>query len=104
MEYVEGTSLAAVIQPGGLPIDRVLDYGIQIADALGTAHEAGLVHRDVKPGNVMATPAGRMKVLDFGLARQLPAAPADETRAATAEFADASRDRRHDRLHGAGTD
>ena len=87
MEYVEGTSLAASIQPGGLPIDRVLDYAAQIADALAAAHEAGLVHRDVKPGNVMVMPTGRVKVLDFGLARHLPAAPADETRAATAEFA-----------------
>ena len=87
MEYVEGNSLAALIQPGGLPIDRVLDYGSQIADALAAAHEAGLVHRDVKPSNVMVMPTGRVKVLDFGLARHLPAAPADETRAATAEFA-----------------
>jgi dienelactone hydrolase len=87
MEYVEGASLAASIRPGGLPIDRVLDYAGQIADALAAAHEAGLVHRDVKPGNVMVMPTGRVKVLDFGLARQLPAAPADETRAVTAEFA-----------------
>ena len=87
MEYVEGAPLAALIQPGGLPIDRILDYATQIADALAAAHEAGLVHRDVKPGNVMVMPTGRVKVLDFGLARHLPAAPADETRAATAEFA-----------------
>ena len=104
MEYVEGTSLAALIQPGGLPIDRVLDYATQIADALAAAHEAGLVHRDVKPGNVMIMPTGRVKVLDFGLARHLPAAPADETRVVTAEFATSSWRRRHDRLHGAGTD
>src|SRR6187455_3530716 len=67
MEYVEGTSLAALIQPGGLPIDRILDYAGQIADALAAAHEAGLVHRDVKPGNVMIAAGSRVKVLDFGL-------------------------------------
>ena len=87
MELVEGRSLASLIQPGGLELDRVLDYAGQIADALATAHEAGLVHRDVKPGNVMVTPAGRVKVLDFGLARSLPVAADAETHAATAEFA-----------------
>ncbi|MFI5178621.1 MAG: protein kinase [Vicinamibacterales bacterium] len=86
MEYVEGASLASQIAPGGLPFDRVVDYAWQVAEALAAAHEAGLVHRDVKPGNVMVTPSGRVKVLDFGLARHLPAAPAAETRAATTEF------------------
>ncbi|HEY7475302.1 MAG TPA: serine/threonine-protein kinase, partial [Vicinamibacterales bacterium] len=83
MEYVDGASLAARIAGGGLPIDRVIDYAWQIADALAAAHEAGLVHRDMKPGNVMITPSHRVKVLDFGLARHLPAAPAAETQAAT---------------------
>lgn len=86
MEYIEGRPLSALIAPGGLPIARVLDYSTQIAEALAAAHEAGLVHRDVKPGNVMVGPGERVKVLDFGLARHLPAAPADETRAETAEF------------------
>ncbi|MGE5834111.1 MAG: serine/threonine-protein kinase, partial [Acidobacteriota bacterium] len=86
MEYVDGASLGAQIAPGGLPIDRVIDYAWQIADALAAAHEAGLVHRDMKPGNVMITPSRRVKVLDFGLARQLPVAAAAETRAATTEF------------------
>jgi eukaryotic-like serine/threonine-protein kinase len=86
MEYVDGAPLAAQIAQGGLPIDRVIDYAWQIADALAAAHEAGLVHRDVKPGNVMITPSRRVKVLDFGLARHLPAPPAAETRAATTEF------------------
>ena len=86
MEFVDGAPLGTQIDPGGLPIDRVIDYAWQIADALAAAHEAGLVHRDMKPGNVMITPSRRVKVLDFGLARHLPAAAAAETRAATTEF------------------
>ncbi len=87
MEYVEGSPLSSQIAPGGLPFDRVIDYSWQIADALAAAHEAGLVHRDVKPGNVMLTPSRRVKVLDFGLARHLPTAPGAETTPATTEFA-----------------
>jgi dienelactone hydrolase len=86
MEYVEGRSLASGIRQGGLPIDRVIDYSWQIADALAAAHEAGLVHRDMKPGNVMVTPSGRVKVLDFGLARHLPVDAGAETTPATTEF------------------
>jgi dienelactone hydrolase len=83
MELVEGEPLAGAIPASGLPIDRVVEYASQIAEALASAHEAGIVHRDVKPGNVMMTHSGRMKVLDFGLARRLPLAQDDETRQAT---------------------
>ena len=86
MEYVEGRSLSTEIPSGGLPINRVVDYASQIADALAAAHEAGLVHRDMKPGNVMVTPSGRVKVLDFGLARHLPVDAGAETTPATTEF------------------
>jgi formylglycine-generating enzyme required for sulfatase activity/dienelactone hydrolase len=86
MEFVDGTPLASRIVSGGLPIDRVIDYAWQTADALAAAHEAGLVHRDVKPGNVMVTPSDRVKVLDFGLARHVPIAPGAETTPATTEF------------------
>jgi tRNA A-37 threonylcarbamoyl transferase component Bud32/dienelactone hydrolase len=79
MEYVEGEPLARRIPANGLPIDQVIDYALPIADALAAAHEAGLVHRDVKPGNVMITPSGRVKVVDFGLARELPVTPDAET-------------------------
>ncbi len=86
MEYVDGQSLAGHIPPGGLPLDRVVDHASQIASGLAAAHEAGLVHRDVKPGNVMITRSGQVKVVDFGLARELPPAPDAETRAVSAEW------------------
>jgi serine/threonine-protein kinase len=69
MEYVAGKTLLDLIPPGGFPIPRVLDYAVQIADALSAAHAAGIIHRDLKPANVMATEAGLVKVLDFGLAK-----------------------------------
>src|SRR5262245_49034043 len=69
MELVEGRSLAALITPGGLPISQVLDLTIAVADALVAAHEKGVVHRDLKPANVMVAREGRVKVLDFGLAK-----------------------------------
>ena len=71
MELVQGKPLRAHIPAGGLPADSVLRYGHQIADAVGHAHEHGLVHRDLKSANVMITPEGRAKVLDFGLAKRL---------------------------------
>jgi serine/threonine protein kinase len=72
MELVEGQSLADRLKKGPLPIDKVLQYGAQIADALSTAHTQGIIHRDLKPGNVMETPKG-IKLLDFGLAKYVTA-------------------------------
>ena len=69
MEYVEGTPLDRLIPNVGLPVDEALRFGLQIASALGAAHAAGIVHRDVKPANVIVGPGGRVKVLDFGLAK-----------------------------------
>ncbi len=71
MELVEGRPLTALFLAGGLPIEKVLRYGQQLADALAHAHERGVVHRDLKCGNVIVTPEGRAKVLDFGLAKRL---------------------------------
>jgi len=79
MELVDGQSLADLVTPGGLPFDRVLDIAIAIADALAAAHERRVVHRDLKPANVMVTRDGRVKVLDFGLARPAPGTTRPET-------------------------
>jgi Tol biopolymer transport system component/serine/threonine protein kinase len=69
MELVRGRSLDAVIPRKGLRLGETLKYAVQIADALAAAHAAGVVHRDLKPGNVMITDEGVVKVLDFGLAK-----------------------------------
>jgi Tol biopolymer transport system component/predicted Ser/Thr protein kinase len=71
MEYVRGTTLERRLRPDGLPIADVVRYGVQIADALSQAHGAGIVHRDLKPSNIMVTDDGRIKILDFGIAKLL---------------------------------
>jgi serine/threonine protein kinase len=72
MECLEGETLAKRLEKGPLPLEQVLKFGGQIADALDKAHRSGVVHRDLKPGNIMLTPSGA-KLLDFGLAK--PAVP-----------------------------
>jgi eukaryotic-like serine/threonine-protein kinase len=74
MELVQGQTLDQIIGRKALPPERAIAYAIQIADALAAAHASGIVHRDLKPANVMVTDAGLVKVLDFGLAKLMPAA------------------------------
>ncbi|HTG61535.1 MAG TPA: serine/threonine-protein kinase, partial [Terriglobia bacterium] len=69
MEYLEGETLARRLEKGALPTEQVLRYGMEVADALDKAHRRGVVHRDLKPGNIMLTPQSGAKVLDFGLAK-----------------------------------
>src|SRR6185503_9729372 len=69
MEYVEGNDLREMIrEAGALPPERVVDLGCQIAAALEYAHRAGLIHRDIKSQNVLVSPDGKVKVVDFGIA------------------------------------
>ena len=77
MELVDGESLDKLIPNDGLPLAKLFDIAIPMADALAVAHEKGIVHRDLKPANVMITSDGRVKVLDFGLAK-LAAAPTSD--------------------------
>ena len=68
MEYIEGETLSKLIERGPLPLDKALTYAVQIVDALAAAHAKGVIHRDLKPGNIIVTKNGA-KVLDFGLAK-----------------------------------
>jgi len=86
MELIEGRSLDQLIPKGGLPVERVLDIAIAIADALAAAHEKGIVHRDLKPANVMVTDEGRVKVLDFGLAKDIREANSSDATLVSADY------------------
>jgi serine/threonine protein kinase len=79
MEYVDGTSLDRVLEQRRLAVTEALDYAVQIASALAAAHAAGIVHRDVKPANVMLSRSGEAKLVDFGLAKLAELPSGDES-------------------------
>jgi eukaryotic-like serine/threonine-protein kinase len=83
MELLEGTTLDRRLSPGLLPLDRLLDWSIQLSDALDAAHAKGIIHRDIKPANIFITQRGQVKVLDFGLAKLARPEMAMETIGAT---------------------
>jgi serine/threonine protein kinase/TolB-like protein/Tfp pilus assembly protein PilF len=74
MEYLEGKSLKSMVEEHPLDIDLLVDLGIQVGEALEALHALGMVHRDIKPGNIFVTDRGQAKILDFGLAKLRPAA------------------------------
>ena len=69
MEFVEGTTIDGLLKNGPLPMDKALEYTIQVLSALSYAHGHGVIHRDIKPANMMLTPAGSIKLMDFGIAK-----------------------------------
>jgi eukaryotic-like serine/threonine-protein kinase len=86
MEVVEGPTLAGMIPAGGVPWTEHFQWSVPLADAIAAAHQHGVVHRDIKPANIMIGAAGRLKVLDFGIAKFREHESGGAVRATTTEL------------------
>ena len=106
LELVEGETLADQIKRGPIPVEESLKLALQIAEALEAAHEKGVIHRDLKPANIKVTPDGKVKVLDFGLAKAFAGEQAELNLSNSPTLSDmrhtARRDSRHGGLYVAG--
>ena len=100
MELVEGPTLADRIREGAIPVDEALPIAKEIAEALEAAHEQGIIHRDLKPANVKIRPDGKVKVLDFGLAKTLEPVVGDERIAVADHYLARDDAGGHDPRHG----
>jgi serine/threonine-protein kinase len=101
LELVEGETLADILKErGALPIDEALHIANQICEALEAAHEKGIIHRDLKPANIKLTPHGKVKVLDFGLAKALENTPASKDLSNSPNLEYGSDECRCDSRHG----
>ena len=99
-ELLEGGTLRQLLGRGPMPVRKAIDYGVQIAHGLSAAHEKGIVHRDLKPENLFVTKDGRIKILDFGLAKLMQHQPEPDGAAPTMTLPDRSRDGHgHRRIH-----
>ena len=107
LELVEGETLADRIKAGPIPVEESLKLALQIAEALEAAHEKGVIHRDLKPANIKVTPDGKVKVLDFGLAKAFAGEQAELNLSNSPTLSDmrhaARRHSRHGGLHVSGT-
>ena len=86
-ELLEGDTLRGVLTSGHLPLRKVLDYAVQIANGVAAAHEKGVIHRDLKPENIFITRDDRVKLLDFGLAKLVTPEPVLKSKAETEQRA-----------------
>ncbi|NBC66132.1 MAG: protein kinase [Bacteroidetes bacterium] len=87
MEYIDGQTLRENLESGKITFDSALEYAVQIAEALSKAHDKGIIHRDIKPGNIMIDANNQVKVMDFGLAKMTNSAPITQTGATVGTMA-----------------